>query len=270
MKTVYVCSDTISGIFSAVYDAWKSGRTAQECGIALWGHIETELFCDYREVEEAQHKVRAVETLIRRHLGGQAYEDLYQAALSWDPGKGDAILGTMMEARNLPDSRRIMEHLSHPQVEKVFELSRQVGCEAHHLKGFLRFRELEGGILYGEISPKSQVLSCLAPHFADRLPQENWMICDRNHHMFAVHEAGKQWVLVWDQEPDEEKLQRISDREREYARLWKGFCRAISIQSRENRALQNQNLPIRFRPHMTEFEHRDPGEANRSLEEVFE
>ena len=27
-----------------------------------------------------------------------------------------------------------MEHLSHPKVEKVFELSRRVGAEAHALK----------------------------------------------------------------------------------------------------------------------------------------
>ena len=62
--------------------------------------------------------------------------------LSEDEEKGDAVLGTMLEARKIPDSRKIMEHLSHPKVEKVFELSRSVGAEAHSLKGFVRFKEL--------------------------------------------------------------------------------------------------------------------------------
>ncbi|QDW73860.1 DNA metabolism protein [Lachnospiraceae bacterium KGMB03038] len=256
MKTVYICTDTVTGIFSAVYDAWNPARKGQECGIALNGQVEACLFCEYTEVEETAHKAEAVARLIRCHLGSTAYQEISQAVLSYDGRKGDAILQTMLEARKLPDSGRIMEHLSNPWVGQVFEMSRQVGCEAHHLKGFLRFRELDNGILYGEIAPRSQVLSCLAPHFADRLPKENWMIRDLNYQMLAVHEAGKQWVLVWDQEMEEEKLSVLSGEEEKYARLWKDFCQAISIASRENPKCQLHNLPLRFRPYMTEFERR--------------
>ena len=45
MKLVYVCSDSVMGIFSGIYDAWKSGRDTNECGIALKGMLEQELFC---------------------------------------------------------------------------------------------------------------------------------------------------------------------------------------------------------------------------------
>ena len=65
--------------------------------------------------------------MICKHLGMDVYGDLYQAMLSEDEEKGDAVLGTMLEARKIPDSRKIMEHLSHPKVEKVFELSRVWG-----------------------------------------------------------------------------------------------------------------------------------------------
>lgn len=27
MKTIYVCSDMVTGIFSGIYDAWKTGKT---------------------------------------------------------------------------------------------------------------------------------------------------------------------------------------------------------------------------------------------------
>ena len=46
MKKIYVCNDTITGIFSAIYDAWKEGREEKECGIAIKGMLEQELFCD--------------------------------------------------------------------------------------------------------------------------------------------------------------------------------------------------------------------------------
>ena len=256
MKKVYICSDSATGIFSGIYEAWRR-KDQQDSGIALAGHVEPELFCTYEEVEENREKAAAVDRMICRHLGGTAYQELSQAVLSDDPGRGDAILGTMMEARHIPDSRRIMEHLTHPDVEKVFELSRRVGAEAHALKGFVRFRELKGGILCAVIRPKCQVLPCLAPHFEERLPKENWMIYDKSHRMFAVHEAGRRWVLVWAEESCLEEFcleeLEVSEQEKRYEKLWRGFCETISISEREDKKAQAQHLPFRFRPYMTEF-----------------
>lgn len=253
MKTVYVCNDTVTGIFSGIYDAWKSKKEEDECEIALRGMLDQQLFCDYVEVEETGRKAAAVEALIKKHLGRRAYWNIYHAALAADRRKGDAILGTMLAARRIPDSTKIMDHLSHPKVERVFELGRNVGGEAHSYKGFLRFRELLNGVLYAEIEPKNQILTCLAPHFADRLPVENWMIHDKPHRMFAVHEAGKRWVILWGEEIDEAVSGMVSDREEEYARLWRGFCRTIAIESRRNPRCQMQHLPLRYRGKMTEF-----------------
>lgn len=264
MKTVYLCSDTLTGLFSALYDGWKASLAGKECGIAIKDKADLQLFCDYVEVEGTEHKAEAVIALIKKNLGTYAYQEISQAALSYDPGKGEAILGTMLAARTIPDSRRIMDHLSHPQVEKVFELSRQVGREAHQLKGFLRFQELAGGILCAVIRPKSQVLPCLAPHFADRLPLENWMICDQTYGMFAIHEASRQWVLVWDENPDWEKMGEISGAEQEFSRMWKGFCKTITVEARRNLRCQRQNLPLRFRPWMTEFQEQNDREREKT------
>lgn len=30
MKKIYVCNDTITGIFSAIYDAWKDGKKEEK------------------------------------------------------------------------------------------------------------------------------------------------------------------------------------------------------------------------------------------------
>lgn len=59
MKTVYVCNDTITGIFSGIYDAWKAGKGEEDCEIALRGMLDFQLFCDYVEVEETEHKAIA-------------------------------------------------------------------------------------------------------------------------------------------------------------------------------------------------------------------
>lgn len=259
MKKVYVCTDSVTGIFSAVYDAWKSGRSEEECGIVFHGFTEQQLFCDYAEVEETEGKAAAVEHMIRKHMGMLAYHDIYQATLSADEEKGDAVLGTCLAARGLKVSKKIMEHLGNPKVRKVFELSRRVGNESHFLVEFIRFRELEGGVLYAPITPKSHVLTCIAPHFADRFPLENWMIHDKTHRAFAVHEARKRWVLVreaYDEEQEEEydrAFKKYSEKEGEYEKLFKSFCKTIAIKERENPVCQRGHLPLWYRPNMVEF-----------------
>ena len=250
MKTIYICTDSITGIFSAVYEAWKDRRREGASGIAIQGSVEPELFCEYREILEKESKAEAVERMILGNLGQDVYHHIYYAALSRDDQKGEAILGTLLAAR------KIMEHLGNPSVEKVFELSRAVGNEAHLLTGFVRFQELENGILFADITPKNQVLPCLGAHFQERFPLENWMIRDKNRDMFVVHESGRRWVLVQEEDMEgrlDARLSRLSDQEEEMQKLWREFCNTISIKERENPKCQRTHLPLRYRPNMTEF-----------------
>lgn len=165
--------------------------------------------------------------------GETAARELYYAALSRDGEKGEAILGAMLAARKLRDSRRIMEQLQEPHVARVFELSRNVKNETHSFLEFIRFRELESRILLARIRPKNQVLSCIAPHFADRLPLENWMILDETWHMAAVHEKQKQWVLVRDVPDFPGGQLKFSAQEEEMTRLWQGSAGVLPLKSGE-------------------------------------
>lgn len=256
MKRIYICKEEVTGIFSAIYDAWRymlSDRRA-ECGIRFLGQLEQELFCEYSEVEASEKKAVSVERMILSHMGWYAYKLLYQAALSDDPCRGDVILGTMLAAREIPDSRRIMDHLGNEQVEKTFELSRMVNNETCRWIEILRFRELKQGILYARFEPKCRVLSCVAPHFAERLPLENWMIHDVIHKEYAVHESGRQWVLVSDEEISEEGAVNYSAREDHFSELWKEFVDTVAIKERKNLRCQMVHLPLWCRKNLVEFE----------------
>ena len=173
--------------------------------------------------------------------------------LSEDGEKGTAVFRTMQESRRIRDSRRIMDHLGDPDVAKVFALSRSVSNEAHIYEEFIRFRELENGILFSEITPKSQILTCVADHFTDRFPLENWMIYDKTHCVFLIHKAGEKWGLVWGEQLDREAADRVSKKEREYEQLWKGFFESVAITERKNLKCQQNHLPLRYREKMTEM-----------------
>ena len=69
LKRVYLCHDTLCGLFSALYDAWKERRKDGNAGIAFYGMLEQELFCEYVEVEESERKMAVVSELIKKNLG---------------------------------------------------------------------------------------------------------------------------------------------------------------------------------------------------------
>ena len=127
-----------------------------------------------------------------------------------------------------------MDHLGNARVEQAFELSRSVGEEAHQWMGFLRFRELESGILYAKFRPKNRVLTCVAPHFADRFSVDNWMIYDETYGEYAVHEKGKRWVLVSGSQMEPDAVSANSGQEEKFRALWRMFTDTIAIAERTN------------------------------------
>jgi len=254
VKKVFVCNDNFIGIFSAIYEAWKVRDGIRKPGIALRGSMDQELFCEYIEVQENEKKASAVRKLILQHLGEYTYHNIYHALLSHDRKKADAVLGVMMEARKIPSSTRIMEHVTHPDVQKVFELSRKVSNEAHFYREIVRFSELNNGVLYSEIEPRNCIITCLGDHFTNRFPLENWMIVDLTHDIAMVHEQKKQWVLLYDAKRNLNYQKTYVNAETMYEDLWKVFFESISIKERESYERQRQHVPLLYRDHMTEFQ----------------
>ena len=168
MKTVFICEDSMEGIFSGIYEAWKNREREGASGIAIGPCIEPELFCEYEETPEDHRKARAVEQMIIRNLGREVYRTIYYASLADDREKGNAILGTILSARKLKDPKRIMEQLGNVSVEKVFELSRNVGNEAHLFTGFLQIPVHSPGLAEGGVLVKENIVS--VKHIKNRIP----------------------------------------------------------------------------------------------------
>lgn len=260
MRIIYVCEDSLTGIFSGIYEVWKRKMTAEEAGLEVGDSFERRLFCEYIFCKAEKRKALAVIRMIQKNLGVDVYEKISYALLSADRRKAEMVFRAMLEAKKLSRKDRLMEHLGNEAVRAVFGMYRQVANEAHHYKGFVRFRELKNKTLFAKIEPKHAVLPCIAEHFADRFPQENWIIYDKTHEVFLIHEKGKRYYFLQqymcmkgDSGSDQNIAGGFSEEEMDYEALWKGFVQSISVAERENRALQNQNLPLRFRTNLVEF-----------------
>lgn len=255
MWYLLICEDHLDGIFTAVYEAWERRLGLEQIRILTrsCGERNLELFTEEIPVKTDYGKSEKVVRTLKRKFGKEGFQMLCQAAASGQPDQAQSVFLTIRFGLKLPCPERITAYLSEPFVCRTFELSRNTWNEMHHLYGFLRFRELKNGVLFAKIKPKNHVLSFLAPHFADRLPGENFMIYDEGRKEFAVHPAGGAWILVSGRKWQED-MEEFSEQEEKMQELWRRFHTSISVRERENRELQRQNLPNWFRKNMVEFE----------------
>lgn len=245
MVNIYLCEDSLEGVFTGIYEALKNKETADGSKI-IAGEVDNyELFANYITVVPKESHTKEISKLIYKRLGNEGYMDICRALASEDTDKADAVYHTVVWGKS-------MGNLADSHVRKVFELSRSANNELLHLLGFLRFSELENGILFARIAPKNNILSFIAPHFSDRLPLENFVIYDERRKLFVVHPISKEWILVVGENLDEEMVKKFSEKEEKYRDMFCHFCKTIGIESRKNLRLQRQMLPIRFREYMPE------------------
>lgn len=252
---ILVCEDSPEGIFTGVYEAYalrlSNGLPHEHIRLQAGMEEQPMLFADYREVVTDEVKAAKVMRTLESRFMPEDYEAVWMALTAPTPEKAQTVYRSIVWGLSDKCKGSILQHLTDENVRKLMELSRGAEKELQHLKGFLRFKELENGLLSSVIHPKNAVLSLLAVHFADRLPMENFLIYDEGREQYAVHPAGKEWFLLQGGEQDAQR--GFSAGEEYYSELFREFCHSISIDERRNLKLQRNMLPLRFRPYMTEF-----------------
>ena len=247
--TVYLCEDTIDGIFTAIYRAWADGTSHTDVRVRT--NDTMSLFETYIFSESDGTLARKVQRSIIQKLSVDIYETCYQAMLSDDDKKASTLYHFLQKAFRCGSN--ILNRLNDPDVFRIFELSRTVGHEAHKYLGFVRFEERNENLLTARIQPKSNVLPVLAAHFADRLQPENWIILDTIRRFAAIHPARKSYFLQWGVTEEMLLSVPVSDHEKDWEQLWSCFFNTIAIQERRNTDLQRSLMPLHYRTYIPEI-----------------
>ncbi len=250
-QTIFLCEDTPDGIFTAIYDAWGAHIPEERLKLRTEEMHTFELFTDYVYIQTDYEKAVKVARSVSRKICREAYDMIYSASLSYEEDKIDAIYRFLKLGFRY--GAKVVDMHGREEVCRVFELQRNVGNEAHSFREFLRFHDSDYDILIAKIRPKNQILPIITYHFADRFPEEHFVIIDEVHEMAAFHERRKAWFLS---PITEEAIDRIwSTREdASYESLWKTFFRTIAIKERTNYRCQRTMCALRFRNYMLEFE----------------
>ncbi len=249
----FICEDSIEGVFTGIYDAYALRIGHEHIHLQIGEEENYRLFAYYRNSLPDSVKTRKVAETIQKRLGTEVYMSICRALATEDSGKAQAVYQTVVDGITNGSGRRVLENVANPYVELVFRLARSTGNEIHRMMEFVRFQELKQGILYSKIGPKCNVVSFIMPHFADRLPLENFIIYDEKRNLYGVHPAKKDWYLVSGWEILEEGTLQMSAEEESYQELFTMFCQTIAIKERKNLKLQQQMLPLHFQEYMVEF-----------------
>lgn len=194
-------------------------------------------------------KAKRVKRALKDKFGQKFFYDLKRNFKSKDKNKDDLIAGLIK--LGFYYGRDYLNSSSKMAV-RFRENSKSYGHELHQHKGFTRFREIQEGFLFTEIRPENNILEDLSAHFLSRMPQEKFIIYDKNRNI-ALISIKSQIELV-----DVIKFDiKESDEEEFFKRLWQGFYDSISIKERENKDLMVSNMPKKYWHMLPERENKD-------------
>lgn len=238
---VYFYDGSFAGLLCCAYECRSRGELPAE--VLLDGTptlYPGELIATDREY------ARTIWTELVR-MGGEAAAWVKDGWLSCVPEKERLLLAFIEMAYQYGPS--VCARSGDAVVSAVWRAVYGARHEAHMYTGFVRFAEYDG-ILAAQISPKAMVLPLLAPHFADRFSRERFLIHDDVHGEALFSNMGKYEihpVKALD-------LAQTDANEQAFQQIWKRYCRAVSIEGRENLRCQRTNMPKRYWRHMVEMQ----------------
>lgn len=249
MNITLVCEESFDGIMTAVYKAWILINEGHQVSIYPGENYSPTFFSEFIQIETDLEKAIKVAESIRVKISDKAYRMVYAACMHYEEDRADTVLGFLKMA--YPIGAGATGMLGNPYVMRLLELKRKVFNEAHLFKEFIRFDKLKGGVLYGKIDPKCDVLPFVMQHFEARFPEENWIIYDEKRKKSAVHRNNLESFIVENQ--DMEELTKDLQTNDEYKDLWKIFFDTIGIDSRYNPVCQRNHMPKWYRKNVVEF-----------------
>ncbi len=249
--TVFTCKESFEAMMTCIYEAWHSKLGHENIRLQLEPVEQEELFCDYVSVQADAGKARKVTDAICRKISGEAYRQVFLAAMSFQEERLDAVYRFLVLGFSV--GRRLTDMLFRPEVAWILELSRKSANEASYFREFTRF-SLAGSVYVAHIEPKCNVTAISAAHFADRMPSEYWILIDDNRMIAAVHPKDRPFYMTELSREEFAALQRTEERQDGYTELWREFFRSITIDARKNEKCQRGHMPLWYRRHAVEFQ----------------
>jgi len=240
----YRYDGSFAGFLSCVFDSYACARVPAD--YLTWTDEACSLWPE-QAVETSRPRAARVYRALAQRLSPAFQRIVEKGFLTCLPQREMALHELIR--RGFAEGDRVRLCLTEPTLARILLAIRKLDTEVDHLKGFIRFSDLEG-VLVGEIEPKNRVLPLLGGHFAARLPGERLALYDRTHRQALLcAQRRRRIVPVEDFRPG-----AADEAEERFRALWRRFFQVIAVEGRENPRCQATHLPKRYRGVMTEFD----------------
>jgi len=240
----YVYDGSFEGLLTAVYEAYY--RRQEPDSITMSGDLQENLFMEYVFIETNPEKADKVYNSIRQKISFEALQNVFYVYLSEHEEAALWIYKYLQLGWKI--GRDVDKALADERVLRIHNLSRKVSWERHRLLGLIRFKKLQDNIYYAQIEPDYNVIGLVAPHFAERLADQNWIIHDVKRGTAAIYNC-LEWIIA---EVNGSVPVTLDKEEPVYQNLWKQYFKSIAIQSKINPRLQRSYMPVRYWKHLIE------------------
>jgi probable DNA metabolism protein len=242
----YVFDGSFEGLLTSIYEAYYKTDNPEEI-VPEW-QFEPNLLTEPVYIKTDEEKSTKVYDAIKNKISISALRAIYNVYLSDLEGSTTLIYNYIRLGFKL--GKDVDLHLHNDSVLNLHKIDKKVTYECHRMLGFVRFKSI-GTMFYSSIEPDHNILGLIAPHFATRLPNENWIIHDLKRSL-AVFYNTKEWVVTHlSREKSEDFL--IAEENEYYESLWSEFFKTIAFEDRINPKLQKKMMPARYWKHLTEL-----------------
>jgi len=238
INKTYIYDGTFDGFLTIVFDSYVSKTLPQK--IYPQDNYKHNFLDNTLVIDTNHSKAKRVFEGISNTISYDTLYNSYNSFLSNEKDKELYILKYLCDGFDI--GSKINNMLTISYVFKVINMKKRTLFECHRLKGLLRFKEVSNNLYYSHIHPDNNIIESLGQHFIRRLPNQNFIIHDKNRNLCFIY-YKKEYKII---NSTKIKIPDISKEEQKYQDLWKLFFKTISIKERINPRCQMQHMPKKY------------------------
>lgn len=240
----YIYDGSFDGLLTSIYEAYYRKEIPER--IIHRDDYQGSLLVKKIYIDTDNEKAKKVYDSIKNKISNRALRNVFYTYLSELEDSGIWIYQYLKLGWKI--GRNVDLNLVDDRVLKIHKTRQSIDRERHFMLGLMRFKLIEGDIYYAPFEPKFNTIGLIAPHFAERLADQNWIIHDVNRGIGAVYN-GEEWII---RDINIKKELRYGDEELAYQSLWKEYFKSITIKNRINPKLQRTNMPMKYWRYLVE------------------
>lgn len=238
INQTYLYDGTFDGLLTIIFECYLHKTLPQKI---IFKDLYYQNFLDKTCIINTDiTKSKRVFDGIYKNIGYDALYNSFYAFLANSNSKELSILKYICNGFDVGPKINSMLTISY--VYDVISLRKKALSECHKLKGLLRFMEVGENLYYASLHPEHNILEPLGHHFMNRLPNQDFIIHDKNRELcFLYHNRNYEIV-----DSHNFKIPEITVKEKNYQDLWKMFFKTIAISERKNSRCQMQFMPKKY------------------------